>query len=70
MPKVTVKINKKSGNIVTDFEGFQGSACISTAEAMLRGLKAKGVEVHMDTFHSKTDDQTVSHFLTEVSKQK
>jgi hypothetical protein len=69
MPKVSIRINKKTGNVVTDFEGFQGDACLETAKRMLEGLKARGVNVHVDTFHSKTGTGEANHIF-ETAKAK
>lgn len=53
---ITVRINKK-GTIFFDYQGFQGAACITEAEAVWDLLKEGGIEASDDelTMHKDGD---------------
>lgn len=44
---------QKSGNVITEAEGFAGETCVTRAGEIMEALKRRGIGVHLDTFHMK-----------------
>jgi hypothetical protein len=55
MAGFTIKITR-SGNVITEANGFSGETCISKAEEIMTKLKQRGIGVHIETFHRKSED--------------
>lgn len=53
MPSMKVKINLKTGNVLTEMNGFVDQACVTKALEVQAMLKTKGITVDLDTFHQK-----------------
>jgi hypothetical protein len=69
MPGFTVKI-QKNGNVITEANGFTGETCITKADEIMQALKRRGISVHLDTFHRKSEDcpEVLVHVAEKVGK--
>lgn len=54
MRKIKITVDNK-GNIVTDFDGFSGSACFKEAQKLVQALKELGVDIEIRHVLPKDD---------------
>lgn len=66
--RVTIAIGKH-GEMMVDFGGFAGNACLDEAEALRRRLAELGIEVELDKIRPKAPEVPVLYQKPEIVRK-